>query len=240
MIKAEEMPTANLGFLVGNSSAFIMAKFYAAGSSFRAVLSKTIPPGNNRAAPFDWYVASTGLPSVNRGNGSSLGGVTGTSAIPNAAFTLFGCTVNGTVITHYLGYNSNGSASPTPTVGDGGYPMRIGRRADNGVFGNEDIAEIVMYDHAVSAVERQQILNYLYAHWGYAVIVSANVPPTVTLTSPTNGTSVSAPGLLSLAANATDPDSSIRQVDFLVNGVVVASRTTAPYQVPLQVPTPGT
>jgi hypothetical protein len=72
------------------------------------------------------------------------------------------------------------------------------------------------------------------------VIVFSNVPPTVTLTSPTNGTSVSAPGLLSLVANATDPDSSIRQVDFLVNGAVVASRTAPPYQIPLQVLTPGT
>jgi hypothetical protein len=235
-----EVPTANLGFLVGNSSAFVMAKFYAAGTSFRAVLHKTTTPSFNKAAPFDWYVASTGLPSANRGNGSSLGGVTGTTAIPNAAFTAFGCAVNGTAITHYLGYNTNNSGTTAATVGDGGYPMRIGRRADNGVFGNEDIFEVVMYDHAVSTPERQQILNYLYAHAGYAVIVFSNVPPTVTLTSPTNGTSVSAPGLLSLVANATDPDSSIRQVDFLVNGVVVASRTTAPYQVPLQVLTPGT
>ena len=231
-----EVPTANLGFLAGNSSTFILAQF--GGSSFRTVLSKTA--NNNKAAPFDWYVAATGIITVNRGNGSTVGGANGTTAIPNATFTPIGCAVSGQVVTHYLGYNANGSGTITAAVGDAGDPMRIGRRYDNGTFGNEDIAEVVMYDHAVSTTERQQILNYLYAHWGYAVIVSGNVPPTVTLTSPTNGTSVSAPGLLSLVANATDPDSAIAKVDFLVNGVLAASRTTAPYQIPLQVLTPGT
>src|ERR1035441_6594659 len=152
-----DVPTANLGFLVGNSSAFIMAKLYAS-TSFRTVLSKTA--NNNKAAPFDWYVASTGVVTVNRGNGSSVGGANGTAAIPNAAFTAFGCAVNGAAITHYLGYNINGGLTlpGTVTVGDAGDPMRIGRRQDNGTFGNHDIAEILIYDHAVSDAERLQIV----------------------------------------------------------------------------------
>ena len=235
-----EVPTSNLGFLAGNSSAFVMAKFVASGTSFRSVLSKTA--NNNKAAPFDWYAASTGIVTVNRGNGSSVGGANGTTAIPNAAFTAFGCAVNGAAITHYLGYNINGGGTlaGTVTVGDAGYPMRIGRRQDNGVFGNHDIAEILIYDHAVSDAERLQIVNYLNNKWGISVIQQANVPPTPKILTPTNGTSFVAPSTISVVASVTDPDSPISQVDFLVNGMLVASRTAAPYQIPLQVLTPGT
>src|ERR1019366_5126152 len=234
-----EVPTANLGFLVGNSSAFIMAKLYAS-TSFRTVLSKTA--NNNKAAPFDWYVASTGVVTVNRGNGSSVGGANVTAAIPNAAFTAFGCAVNGAAITHYLGYNINGGLTlpGTVTVGDAGYPMRIGRRQDNGVFGNHDIAEILIYDHAVSDAERLQIVNYLNNKWGISVVQPANVPPTAKILTPTNGMSFSAPSTISIVAQLTDPDSPISQVDFLVNGLLAASRTAVPYQIPLQVLTPGT
>lgn len=235
-----EVPTSNLGFLVGNSSAFVMAKFVASGTSFRTVLSKTA--NNNKAAPFDWYVASTGVITVNRGNGNSVGGFPGTTAIPNAAFTAFGCAVNGAAITHYLGYNKNGGGTlaGTVTVGDAGYPMRIGRRQDNGVFGNHDIAEILIYDHAVSDAERLQIVNYLNNKWGISVIQLANLPPTAKILTPTNGMSFSAPSTISVVAQVTDPDSAITQVDFLVNGFLAASRTAAPYQIPLQVLSPGT
>jgi peptidoglycan/xylan/chitin deacetylase (PgdA/CDA1 family) len=51
-------------------------------------------------------------------------------------------------------------------------------------------------------------------------------PPTVALSSPTDGSSVT--GSLNLTANATDA-SGIAKVDFLVNGNVVGSSTTAPY-----------
>src|ERR1017187_2334956 len=233
-----EVPTANLGFLVGNSSAFIMAKLYAS-TSFRTVLSKTA--NNNKAAPFDWYVASTGVVTVNRGNGSSVGGANGTAAIPNAAFTAFGCAVNGAAITHYLGYNINGGLTlpGTVTVGDAGDPMRIGRRQDNGTFGNHDIAEILIYDHAVSDAERLQIVNYLNNKWGITVVQRADVPPTVTLLTPTNGMSVSAPSTISVVAQIINSSSPIGRVDFLVNGVVVGTRTTPPYQIPLQLLTPG-
>src|ERR1035438_8941870 len=179
---------------------------------------------------------------VNRGNGSSVGGANGTAAIPNAAFTAFGCAVNGAAITHYLGYNINGGLTlpGTVTVGDAGYPMRIGRRQDNGVFGNHDIAEILIYDHAVSDAERLQIVNYLNNKWGITVVQLADVPPTVTLLTPTNGMSVSAPSTISVIAQIINSSSPIGRVDFMVNGLLAASRTAPPYQIPLQVLSPGT
>ena len=100
------------------------------------------------------------------------------------------------------------------------------------------MAEILIYDRAVSDIERLQVLNYLSSKWGVAAVQLANKPPTVSLLTPTNGTPVSAPGWISVVAQVTNT-SPIARVDFIANGSVVASRTAAPYQIPLQVLTPG-
>jgi len=105
---------------------------------------------------------------------------------------------------------------------------------------NGDIAEILIYDHAVSDAERLQIVNYLNNKWGISVVQLANRAPTATILTPTNGMPVSAPSTISVIAQVTDPDSPISRVDFLVNGVLAASRTAAPYQIPLQLLSPGT
>ncbi len=64
---------------------------------------------------------------------------------------------------------------------------------------------------------------------------SDTTPPTVTLNTPVDGQTVS--GNVTLSASASDaplpsgqPDG-IRQVDFLVNGQIIGSSTTAPYQI---------
>ncbi|HEX3133381.1 MAG TPA: Ig-like domain-containing protein, partial [Planctomycetota bacterium] len=61
-------------------------------------------------------------------------------------------------------------------------------------------------------------------------ILDAPLPPSVTLTSPSAGSSATAPATIALAAIASDSDATITQVEFLQDGVVVASDTSAPYQ----------
>ena len=56
-----------------------------------------------------------------------------------------------------------------------------------------------------------------------------NVAPTVTLSSPTPGTVVAAGTPLVVAANAKDSDGVITGVDFVGNGVLLTTDTTAPY-----------
>lgn len=53
-------------------------------------------------------------------------------------------------------------------------------------------------------------------------------PPTVTITSPRDGKTVSTLRKITLSASATD-NVGVTEVDFLVNGTVVCSDTTAPY-----------
>jgi hypothetical protein len=60
------------------------------------------------------------------------------------------------------------------------------------------------------------------------VVTGANPPPTVALTAPAAGASATAPGSFNLTATASD-DGSVTQVEFLRNGSVIHTDTTAPY-----------
>jgi hypothetical protein len=56
-----------------------------------------------------------------------------------------------------------------------------------------------------------------------------NIPPSVTISSPVSGTSVSMKTAVDIAVSARDADGSVARVDLLVDGNVVNSTTTAPY-----------
>jgi hypothetical protein len=54
-------------------------------------------------------------------------------------------------------------------------------------------------------------------------------PPTVTLTSPASGATVS--GILTISANASDQGTGVTRVQFFVDGALVGEDTTAPYAI---------
>jgi parallel beta-helix repeat protein len=56
-----------------------------------------------------------------------------------------------------------------------------------------------------------------------------NVPPTITLTGPTNGGTYTAPASITISATAADSDGSITNVVFYRDGSVVFTDTAAPY-----------
>jgi hypothetical protein len=58
---------------------------------------------------------------------------------------------------------------------------------------------------------------------------AANNPPTVSLTSPTAGSSFIAPATISLAANASDGDGTVTRVDFYQGVTLIGSSASAPY-----------
>jgi LmbE family N-acetylglucosaminyl deacetylase len=58
----------------------------------------------------------------------------------------------------------------------------------------------------------------------------ANERPTVAITSPLPGASYTAPASIDISASAADSDGTIARVEFLVDGSLLASDTTAPYQ----------
>ena len=58
-----------------------------------------------------------------------------------------------------------------------------------------------------------------------------NQPPTVSITSPTNGASYTAPATVTINANATDADGTVTRVDFYRGSTLIGSDTTSPYSV---------
>jgi len=64
--------------------------------------------------------------------------------------------------------------------------------------------------------------------FSFAFFGLTNAVPTASITSPASGT-INWPADVTIAADATDTDGTITRVDFLRNGVVVGSDTTAPY-----------
>jgi hypothetical protein len=73
----------------------------------------------------------------------------------------------------------------------------------------------------------------LQGHSGTSTPVPVTVinsqPPVVSLTSPVGGASFPAPATVSLAATASAATGSIAKVEFLANGVVIGTRSAAPY-----------
>jgi chitodextrinase len=62
--------------------------------------------------------------------------------------------------------------------------------------------------------------------WSFTTVATDTTPPTVTLTAPVDGATVS--GTVTLAADASD-NVAVDHVDFLVNGAVVGTDASAPY-----------
>lgn len=61
-----------------------------------------------------------------------------------------------------------------------------------------------------------------------AVVLATNVPPSVHVTSPTNGAVLTAPANLYVTASASDPDDSVATVEFFLDGTGVGVTTNNP------------
>lgn len=60
-------------------------------------------------------------------------------------------------------------------------------------------------------------------------VVVANASPAVSITSPANGATFTAPAAISVTADASDPDGSVTSVAFFVDGVSIGLDTSSPF-----------
>ncbi|MGB2713484.1 MAG: Ig-like domain-containing protein [Vicinamibacterales bacterium] len=67
--------------------------------------------------------------------------------------------------------------------------------------------------------------------WSFTTAATTNQPPTVSITSPANGASYTAPATVTINANATDADGTVTRVDFYRGSTLIGSDTTSPYSV---------
>lgn len=67
---------------------------------------------------------------------------------------------------------------------------------------------------------------------GVSITVKApNVPPTVSITAPTAGTTFTAPANITISANASDSDGTVAKVEFFNGSTLIGTSTVAPYSV---------
>jgi plastocyanin len=66
---------------------------------------------------------------------------------------------------------------------------------------------------------------------GTISVQSANVPPTIGISNPTNGSVFAAPATLTLAATASDTDGSVTNVQFFQGAASLTNVATSPYSV---------
>jgi RHS repeat-associated protein len=74
---------------------------------------------------------------------------------------------------------------------------------------------------------------------GKTAASTTNVPPTVNLTSPTNGASYTGPAAITLSATAADSDGTVAKVEFYNGTTLLGTSTTAPYTLALTNVTAG-
>ncbi len=60
-------------------------------------------------------------------------------------------------------------------------------------------------------------------------LTGTNTPPTVSITSPSNGTTYTAPATMTINANAADSNGTVTRVDFYRSGTLLGSDTSSPY-----------
>jgi glucose/arabinose dehydrogenase/plastocyanin len=77
------------------------------------------------------------------------------------------------------------------------------------------------------------VFHYGFGMTGTITVKGANLPPTVSIASPTNGASFLSPASLTLQAIATDPDGSVAQVQFFNGSNVLGTATAAPFNLPV-------
>ncbi|MFK7924426.1 MAG: Ig-like domain-containing protein, partial [Bacteroidia bacterium] len=69
---------------------------------------------------------------------------------------------------------------------------------------------------------------------------TAKIPPTVSISTPLDGTIYPAPQTITLEANASDADGTVDSLEFFVNGASVGTVNAAPWQLSYVIPAPGT
>jgi hypothetical protein len=222
--------------ITGDISSFFVVKFDDF-ATFRAVWGKT---GGNLPRPTDYYaLPNSGVPRVFRGGDEGIGSVDGAGGLPTGTYALVGFSHAGTTLTHFLNGSAFGQGSLSAIPTDAGSPLKIGTRDDLFTKMKGDIAELLIYDSALSDSERDALTAYLGAKYGVPILASANAGPVVNLTAPSAPLSLVVPAVVDVTATATDSGGSVVRVEFLANGGLFATDTSSPYAATLNITTGG-
>ena len=120
--------------------------------------------------------------------------------------------------------NWTGSLNTTTAYAE---PFNIGEREQYGNLQfSGDIAEIVVYNPALSGSDLTALTNALMAKY------ALDVPPSgVSITAPANNSSYTAPASITITASATANTGSISKVEFYDGNTLLGTATSSPYSI---------
>jgi hypothetical protein len=197
-------------------------------------------------SPNGLMLAPGGEPTPNRGTGSGMTQDVyyGINDIQPEQYALIAFSQSGTTMSQFLNGLPNGTQSSTitPADGEGSSPLYIGTRGDFYDLFTADLemAELMIFSSSLSASNMTEVENYLGTKYGMVLAVPGpHLAPTVTIDSPTNNSTLAAPGNFTVTASVTPSTGSIVSAALSVNGFPFATLTGPPYQWPLSVASAG-
>ena len=217
----------------GDISSFFVVKFDDF-ATFRAVWGKTAV---NYPAPTDIYAQpGSGFLSVFRGDGTpaNVGVVNSGQALRANAYLVLGFSVEGSTLTHYLNNQENGSGAITTNTADGNTALKIGTRSDFATRLKGDLAEVLIFNRALSSLDRSNVFNYLQTKYNLL-----NLAPSISLATSPTGPQVIPGTEIQLNATANDLDGTIARVDFFSSGTLIGTATQPPYSMRVRVDSAG-
>ena len=132
-------------------------------------------------------------------------------------------------VNQYLNDRANGTGTYTPGVpADGGRPLRIGSRDDLVTQLKGNVAEVLIYQPALSDADRGSVVNYLKNKWNLNFIL----PPTISIQTPASGLNVAAGGSVPVTVAASDSNANgvLTSLTLLNNGSPGGQLDPAPLQ----------
>lgn len=166
--------------ITGDLSIFAVATFSNLTSNTDGmIVSKTLV---NIPAPFDYYVRAAGV-QLYRGNGTTYGYSQGSTLPSEHIPHVLGVVMRDTSVTHRLDGLPNGSGSIATPIVDQGEPLFIGTREDNTNHLNGDLAELVIFNAALSTNDIAALERYFGAKYALPI----GLPPTLTIQPQGNG-----------------------------------------------------
>lgn len=232
------MQLTNTLDIVGDLSSFAVVKLHSQALNYRGIWDQAPLIGVTYPDPNQWMIYNDGRNYLQRGNGSAnYGSFWSSTVVPLTNYVALGFITAGSAVDFFKNNRADGSAtiSPAVTIAGGGVPIRIGARYPSGSSLNGEVAELLIYDAALSGDDRTNLWIYLENKYGLDHPVNVNLT-----TSPANGSTIIAPTTVIATAAISTIGVLIARVDFLVNDVNVASVSSPPYSVPLNVLSPGT
>jgi hypothetical protein len=189
--------------ITADITSFYLAKFDDF-DALRTIWTKCV---GNLPRPRDyWLAAGTGIPSVSRGTPDGNAPVAAASGLPAGQYLVAGFQVEVAEASHYVFDQSIGGGVHGYGAVDEGGPLRIGSRDDFVTQMKGDLSELLIYNRALSAADRDLLVTYLASKYGVPLIRPAPVQPVLSIVLQSDGLVVITwpEGLSGYAPESTD------------------------------------